>query len=194
MKTKLYLVGLATAAIATAASAVPVDVPGTITFTGAIVATSCKVNGGSGATNISVDMGTVATDDVGPASNPTILPGGLGRKTFDIVCKAGPTKVSMKFAGTAAELKQGSTVLRVNNGNTSAGYAQGVGIAVYPGTGGGTAYNLASGELVHEAAVDATSGATIPVTFTAVYVQEPAGATPTGGQANASLPFTLTYE
>lgn len=83
--------------------------------------------------------------------------------------------------------------IRVNNGVTSAGFAQGVRIAVYEGTGAGAkAYNLSNGDLLPEQQIKAGDGP-VSVRFSAAYVSDNP-ATITAGIANASLPFTLTYE
>ncbi|MCL6466730.1 MAG: fimbrial protein, partial [Ralstonia sp.] len=117
---------------------------------------------------------------------------GAGSANFDVVCKKG-AKVSMKFAGKVAELSADKKTLRVNNGNTADGFAQGVDIAVYEGTGASAnAFDLSNGDLLAQTEVPAAGGS-LNVRFAAAYVAaDPAKVKP--GIANASLPFTLSYE
>lgn len=195
MKTKLLATGFALSALSASAMAqtTPVSVDGSINFQGTIVSDTCKVSSVAGdAGAINVDMGTIAADDIGTVAAPKVLTSGSGSANFDVVCKTG-AKVSMKFAGKAAELSADHKTLRVNNGNTSAGFAQGVGIAVYEGTGASaSAFDLSNGALLAETAVPSTGGA-VNVRFAAAYVAaDPTKIKP--GIANASLPFTLTYE
>ena len=137
-------------------------------------------------------MGTIAADDIGTLTAPKNLANGAGSANIDVVCKTG-AKVSMKFAGKTAELSADKKTLRVNNGNTAAGFAQGVSIAVYEGTGAGAnAFDLSNGDLLAQTTVPSTGGA-VNVRFAAAYVAaDPTKIKP--GVANASLPFTLTYE
>ena len=195
MKAKLFLAGVAMSALSAAAMAqtTPTSVDGVINFQGTIVSDTCKVSSATGdAGTINVNMGTIAADDIGTVAAPKFLTSGAGSANVDVVCKTG-AKVSMKFAGKAAELSTDKKTLRVNNGNTAAGFAQGVGIAVYEGTGASaTAFDLSSGNLLAETAVPEGGGA-INLRFAAAYVT-PDAALIKPGIANASLPFTLSYE
>ncbi|MHA2901522.1 fimbrial protein [Ralstonia mannitolilytica] len=172
MKAKLFLAGVAMSALSSAAMAqtTPTSVDGVINFQGAILSDTCKVSSVTGdAGTINVDMGKVAADDIGTVAAPKRLTSGAGSANFDVVCKTG-AKVSMKFAGKAADLSADKKTLRVNNGNTAAGFAQGVGIAVYEGTGAGAnAYDLSSGDLLAQTTVPSTGGA-VNVRFAAAYV------------------------
>ncbi|CAJ0709596.1 fimbrial protein [Ralstonia mannitolilytica] len=135
MKAKLFLAGVAMSALSSAAMAqtTPTSVDGVINFQGTILSDTCKVSSLNGdAGTINVDMGKIAADDIGTVAAPKRLTSGAGSANIDVVCKTG-AKVSMKFAGKAADLSADKKTLRVNSGNTAAGFAQGVGIAVYEG-------------------------------------------------------------
>lgn len=195
MKAKLFLAGVAMSTLSAAAMAqtTPTSVDGVINFQGTILSDTCKVSSLAGdAGTINVDMGTIAADDIGTLTAPKNLANGAGSANIDVVCKTG-AKVSMKFAGKTAELSADKKTLRVNNGNTAAGFAQGVSIAVYEGTGAGAnAFDLSNGDLLAQTTVPSTGGA-VNVRFAAAYVAaDPTKIKP--GIANASLPFTLTYE
>ncbi len=194
MKAKLFLAGVAMSALSSVAMAQTVTkVDGTINFEGKITSDTCKVSSVTGdAGAINVKMGTVAADDIGTVAAPKRLTEGTGSANFEVVCKKG-AKVSMKFAGKAAELSADKKTLRVNNGNTSAGFAQGVGIAVYEGTGAtANAFDLSNGDLLAQTEVPAEGGS-VNVRFAAAYVAADATKVKPG-IANASLPFTLSYE
>ncbi|SFP40131.1 fimbrial protein [Ralstonia sp. NFACC01] len=195
MKAKLFVAGAAMSVLSSVAMAqtTPTTVDGVINFQGSIVNDTCKVSSATGdAGTINVNMGTIAADDVGTLAAPKRLTNGAGAANFDVVCKTG-AKVSMKFAGKTAELSADKKTLRVNNGNTAAGFAQGVSIAVYEGTGASaSAFDLSSGDLLAQTDVPA-SGGTLNVRFAAAYVAaDPTKIKP--GIANASLPFTLSYQ
>ncbi|MGU7815035.1 fimbrial protein [Burkholderia sp. AW49-1] len=190
MKAKLILAGAAMAALSSAAMADTVD--GVINFQGKIVNDTCKLSSATGdAGTINVNMGTIATDDVGTVAAPKFLASGVGLANFDISCKQG-AKVSMKFAGQPAELSADKKSIRVNNGTSAAGFAQNVGIAVYEGTGAGAqAFDLSNGDLL--AQTELSEPGAINVRFAAAYVSDDPSKV-TAGVANASLPFTLSYE
>lgn len=195
MKAKLFLAGIAMSALSSAvmAQTTSVSVDGVINFQGKILNDTCKVSSLTGdAGVINVNMGNIAADDVGTLAAPKRLTDGSGNANFDVVCKTG-AKVSMKFAGKASELSADKKTLRVNNGNTSDGFAQGVSIAVYEGTGASAkAFDLSKGDLLAKTEVPAAGGA-INVRFAAAYVA-PDATKVKPGIANASLPFTLSYE
>ncbi|KVC95583.1 fimbrial protein [Burkholderia ubonensis] len=167
-------------------------VNGMINFEGTVVANTCKLASANGdAATINVNMGTVSADDIGNVNAPKFLSSSSGRANFDVVCN-GPGTVSMKFAAKASELSADKKSIRVNNGTPSAGFAQGVGIAIYDGTGAGTqAFDLANGDLLKSHKFN--EAGSLNLRFAAAYVAED----PTkikAGVANASVPFTMTYE
>ncbi|KWC40446.1 hypothetical protein WL48_10920 [Burkholderia ubonensis] len=106
---------LAGAALATFSSFAMADtVDGVINFQGSIVSDTCKVGSVTGdAGTINVNMGTIATDDVGTVAAPKFLASGAGTANFNIACKTG-AKVSMKFAGQPSELSADNKSIRVN--------------------------------------------------------------------------------
>ncbi|WP_193099571.1 fimbrial protein [Burkholderia sp. Z1] len=190
MNTKMILAGAVMTALSSVVMADTVD--GTINFEGKIVSDTCKVSSLTGdAGTINVAMGTIATDQIGTVAAPKMMVNGSGSANIDIVCKQG-AKVGMKFAGQASELSADKKSIRVNNGATSAGFAQGVSVAVYEGTGDGAkAFDLSNGDLL--ATTDLKEAGKVNVRFSAAYVaQDPSKVT--AGVANASLPFTLSYE
>ncbi|WP_239006097.1 fimbrial protein [Burkholderia territorii] len=186
----MILAGAALAAFSSVAMADSVD--GTINFQGSIVNDTCKVSSIKGdAGTINVDMGKISATDIGTVSAPKFLASGSGSANIDVVCKQG-AKVSMKFAGQPSELSADKLSIRVNNGANAAGFAQNVGIAVYEGTGAGAkAFDLSNGDLL--AQTELKEGGAVNVRFAAAYVADDPSKV-TAGVANASLPFTLSYE
>ncbi|MHB9704659.1 fimbrial protein [Alcaligenes aquatilis] len=168
------------------------SVSGTIQFKGAISAESCYVESAIGdANSVLVNLGTVNTASVGSVSAPNFVTGaGLSLADFNVVCK-NEAKVSMALNAPQSEVDATGKVLRVNNGVTNAGYAQNVGIAVYPSSSSSDAYSLTSQKLLD--AVTVAAGTSANVKFNAAYVTRGAGQ-PTAGQANATLPFVLEIQ
>ncbi|MCD5360943.1 fimbrial protein [Chromobacterium aquaticum] len=166
------------------------ELAGQIDFTGKVVADTCRLSSSNGdATSIKVDMGTVSIEDIGTVTSPKFTGSGSKQVDFNITCRD-KAQVTMTLAGKTPEVNAAGNILRVNNGSTSANFAKGVGIALYDKAGSTTALNLTSANLLKEDASGA-AGEVRRVSFAAAYV---ADGTPTAGIANASLPFTLTYE
>ncbi|WP_445989602.1 fimbrial protein [Chromobacterium haemolyticum] len=166
---------------------------GQIDFTGKVIADSCRLSSPNGdATSIKVDMGTVSVEDIGTVASPKFTGSGSRQVDFNIICKTA-SKVSMHLAGAAPEVLSGNNILRVNNGTSSAGFARGVGIAVFDSAAVASpkAFDLTNGALLKEEAAGAIDEVR-HVSFAAAYVTT--GDTQVPGIANASLPFTLTYE
>lgn len=166
---------------------------GQIDFTGKVISDSCRLSSPNGdATSIKVDMGTVSVEDIGTVANPKFTGAGSKQVDFNIICSTA-SKVTMNLAGTAPEVLSGNNILRVNNGTQSAGFARGVGIAVFDSAVAANpkAYDLTNGILLKEDAAG-VAGEVRHVSFAAAYVTT--GAMQVPGIANASLPFTLTYE
>ncbi|WP_051303198.1 fimbrial protein [Comamonas composti] len=165
---------------------------GTIQFKGAISAESCYIQSSIGDTNsVLVSMGTINTAQVGTVAAPIFTTGaGLSQGDFNVVCK-NDAKVSMTLNASQAEVDATGHVMRVNNGVPNEGYAQNVGIALYPSSSSSNAYDLTSTKLLDNVSVDA--GAQVNVKFSAAYVQNGAGQ-PSAGQANATLPFVLEIQ
>ncbi|MBN3769079.1 type 1 fimbrial protein [Burkholderia sp. Se-20378] len=194
MKAKKILAGAAMVAFSSAAIAAGSEsVDGMISFQGTIVNDTCKVSSATGdARSIIVNMGTIAADEVGTVAAPRFSANGSSAVKFAIMCKKGG-KVSMKFAAQGAELDADNKSIRVNSGSPAPGYAQNVSIAVYKDTSAGEpAFDLSNGDLLAETKLP-DEGGSVNVSFAAAYVaQDPSKVT--AGIANASLPFTLSYE
>ncbi len=174
----IAMVNVATAATST----------GSIKFTGSISAESCHVESPLGdAIIIQVPMGTVNTTQIGSVSAPIFTPGSTGYTEFQVVCK-NDAMVNMTLNGSASELDATNSILRVNNGVTSAGYAQNVGVALYPSINSSSAYDLKTSKLLDNVQIAANES--VFVKFSAAYVKNGADE-PTAGQANATLPFIL---
>lgn len=166
---------------------------GQIDFTGSITSDTCRLSSPNGdASSIKVEMGTVSVEDIGTVANPKFTGSGSRQVNFDIICKTA-SKVSMNLAGSAPEVLSGNNILRVNNGTASPGFAKGVGIAVFDSAAVANprAYNLTDGALLKEEGEGAADEVR-RVSFAAAYVTTGGALEP--GIANASLPFTLTYE
>ena len=145
-KGQIVLAALAALAMSPA-FAVGTDVSGQIDFTGKVVADSCRLSSPNGdATSIKVDMGTVSVDDIGTVTSPKFTGSGSKQVDFNIICKTA-VKVSMALTGTSPEVVTGNKILRVNNGTSLAGFAQGVGIALFDSAASAspTAYDLTKG-------------------------------------------------
>lgn len=166
---------------------------GQIDFTGRVISDSCRLSSPNGdANSIKVDMGTVSVEDIGTLANPKFTGAGSRQVNFNIICKTA-SKVTMKLAGAAPEVMSGNNILRVNNGTSSPGFARGVGIAVFDSAAvaNPSAYNLTSGVLLQEDQPGQPDDIR-RVSFAAAYVGSGGAMSP--GIANASLPFTLTYD
>lgn len=165
---------------------------GDINFTGELIAASCSVSGGGaggGPNSINVPMGKVSIDDLGDGSA-----GDFGAETavnLDIDCASGAgglTSVIMNFAprsGSGLDADD-TRLLQLTSGG-----AAGVGIALINDTN--TIIDLGSAETV-KAALTAGSNpgeATAKLNLRAAYIKT---TTPTAGVANATMPFTLSYE
>ncbi|NHR05792.1 type 1 fimbrial protein [Chromobacterium haemolyticum] len=188
---KFLLAALSALAVSPVFAEEATKLSGQIDFTGKVVADSCRLSSSNGdATSVKVDMGTVSVEDIGTVADPKFTGSGSSQVNFSIICKTA-SKVSMNLAGLAPEVVNGN-ILRVNNGTQSPGFARGVGIALYDSavSTNPKAYDLTNGALLKEEAAG-TANEVRKVSFAAAYV---ANGTPTAGIANASLPFTLTYE
>lgn len=163
---------------------------GDINFTGELTAATCTVTGGSGGTanDIDVPMGIVSIADLGDG-----ISGNFGVETginMDIDCAGagGLNTVVMNFAP-----RSGSGIDPVDNRllQLDAGGATGVGIALI--NDNNDIVNLGAAETVKAALVAGTGGAaTAKLNLRASYIKT--ATTPTFGDANATMPFTLSYE
>lgn len=192
---------LSLALLSYGAIAAPIEVKNKIEFTGRINADSCSLGSVSGdATSVKVNMGEVSVDNIGTVAAPKFTgASGSSQVNFNVTCKTAAT-ITVKLAGSAPDVTgTDNKVLRVNGGTNSAGFAQGVGIAVFnTAESGSTAYNLTNGELYKETAGKDTpagsAGQSRRISFAAAYVKTGADADIKPGIANASLPFIVSYE
>ncbi|HDR9498952.1 TPA: type 1 fimbrial protein [Burkholderia cepacia] len=193
----ILAIAAAAATFAVAGSAMAAD--GTINFTGSITTASCTLTGGAGANvspgvggqNIAVNLGKVSADSIG-----SIAGGGVAAATqinLNLDCGntgTGLNMVKMKFDPTRGSGLDGKNnqLLKVS------GDAEGVGIGLFDGNN--KLLNLAANETFDAPLVK--GGTPEAPTYTAAlnlragYVAN--GATIKAGEANGTLPFTLTYE
>ncbi|WMD18308.1 fimbrial protein [Achromobacter seleniivolatilans] len=168
---------------------------GNVEFTGTVIAQTCYVSSPTGdATTVKIDMGTVTVSTVKTSTTAAPIFSGSASEgaTFTVHCEnKDATEVNLQFQAPGSQLTDSNKVLRVNNGNPSGGYAQNVGIAVYP-MGSLTAYDLATGKLLTAAQSVGAGGGTFELSFRAAYVK--GAGDPTAGIANATLPFILTTD
>jgi len=163
---------------------------GNIEFKGQVHADTCYVESKTGnAHTLHIEIGSVNTDRIDQSTPSTpIFPTGAtnGQLDFRVVCKAITTGVTLALAAPAGSTDTSTSVLKVNNGITGDGLAEGVGIAVYPNRSSTTAYDLTNAQLLQR---DFAAGQSISVSLAATYVK-------TGnmvpGVANATLPFVIT--
>lgn len=161
---------------------------GIVNFSGQVKADSCYPV--SGTSDVSVALGEVQARELGTVSAPK---GGMGTSTkFQIKCSKG-SKVQMSFKPAAADKLESGKALRVNEGVTSAGFAQNVAIVMLKPDG--SAMDLGSEFYEASFGADATGG-TVSIPLKAAYVMTSGATVDTvvGGIANAQMPFVLSYE
>lgn len=181
-------------AVLAASSAYASD--GIINFTGEIVAASCSMTGGSGTgitgdkgkQSINVELGKVPVDTIGVSSGSTGITAG---KNININLDCGNTgtglstvKVSFDPAGGTGFDSKNNALLAVDGG------ASGVGIGLYDSKN--KLINLRASEFYEAPLVKDGEKYSADLNIRAAYVANGAEIKP--GAANASLPFTLTYE
>jgi len=176
---------------------------GTINFTGSIVAASCtlgagsgtNVTGGKGQQTISVNLGKVTTDSLGGTGGGII--GGTAIN-LNLNCDnsaAGLSKVKVRFdpaSGSGIDPK--NNFLLATTGPVD-DKATGVGIGLYNDQN--QLLNLSGNDVIQGDLVKTGEGDTATysakLALRAGYVKSGTAAI-TAGQANGTLPFTLTYE
>ncbi|MDN7934458.1 MULTISPECIES: fimbrial protein [Burkholderia] len=172
---------------------------GTINFTGEIVAASCGIAGGNGTSvtgekgkqSIDVKLGKVSVDALSGSAAGGIAAGTAINLSLDCGATAkGLTTVKVRFDPASGSGVDGSD----NRLLKTTGTAKGVGIGIY--NTAGTLLNLNANETFDADLVN-TGTPEAPVykadlALRAAYVK--AGAEVVAGQANGTLPFTLTYE
>jgi len=173
---------------------------GTINFTGNIVAASCKVTPGDGATGdgkiINVNLGTVSTDSLGGGEEAGIV-GGTAIN-LDLNCNNGAkdlTHVKVRFDPTSGSGvdSHNNKLLAITGAPDKT--ASGVGIGIF--NKDHTLLNLnGNDEIVGEVVkggTDVNPTYSAKLFMRAAYVKS-SNAAITAGQANGTLPFTLNYE
>lgn len=169
---------------------------GDISFTGNLTAATCSVSGGGGGgedagNDISVAMGSISTADLGDGTS-----GDFGTETginLDLDCTGagGFTTVVMGFAPRSGSgLDADDTRLLALTGAGDAGIATGVGIGLINDSN--AIIDLGAAETVKSALVVSGATATAHMNLRAAYIKN--GATIAAGTANATMPFTFSYE
>ncbi|EHP41770.1 minor fimbrial subunit HifD [Cupriavidus basilensis OR16] len=182
MKTKILAIALATAGLMTAAgSAQAAD--GQIDFTGSVIASTCKINGGTN--NLAVPMPSVSTSALSKAGatggrTPFVL-----NLTGCAVTKDAPTKVSVSFEnGPSVNVDTGRLKLQ----GTDA--AENVEIALLNDAFAPIKVGAATGTQNSQVVtIDGTSG-TAKMSYAAEYI---ATGVATAGKANSFVQYTMVY-
>ncbi|MBH3428899.1 fimbrial protein [Pseudomonas alkylphenolica] len=167
---------LASSAFASMANAAD----GTINFTGAISATTCKVATGSG--TVAVAMGTFSPDAFSTPGHKT-APQAVNITVND--CPAAITTASITFSGVADD--DDSSLLGLTKGTGSSQHATGVAIGFFE-EDGTTPIALNTGASSAKPLAETVDN---PLNFVARYVAT--GATVAAGLANANADFTIKY-
>lgn len=175
---------------------------GTLNFTGEIIAASCELTGGSGTTVggeasnqiIDIDMGKVSIDSIqSAAGNGTIAAG----KNINLNLDCGGTGTGLTSVNVAFDPASGSGFDAQNSALLAieAGGAAGVGIGLYDTSS--NLLDLRAGEYFSAPLTEADDGEggkvyTADLNIRAAYVGN--GETIEPGLANATLPFTISYQ
>ncbi|KWF03357.1 fimbrial protein [Burkholderia pseudomultivorans] len=173
---------------------------GTISFSGEIVAASCAITGGNGASvtgskgnqTIAVKLGKVSADALAGTAG-----GGIAAGTaINLGLDCGATGAGVNTVKVRFDPLGGSGVDGANNKLLKiTGTAAGVGIGIYNSEG--TLLNLGANETFDAPLVKGGTEKepvyTANLAIRAAYVKSGTG-TVTAGIANGTLPFTLTYE
>lgn len=176
---------------------------GTISFTGAITAASCKITAGAGTAVageagkqiINVDLGTVSMSSLGDGSVGSGIAAGTA---INLNLDCGETAAGLNTVSVLFDPMSGSGVDTFNNKLLkTVGGAVGVGIGIYNADANNTLINLSGnekfeGDLIATGAEGAKTY-TANLNLRAAYVTN--GETPlVAGEANGTLPFTLSYK
>ncbi|WXL25667.1 fimbrial protein [Ectopseudomonas mendocina] len=176
---------------------------GTLNFRGEIVAASCELTGGSGtvvggdASNqiIDIDMGKVSVDSIANAAGNGSI---AASKNINLNLDCGGTGTGLTSVNVAFDPASGSGYDATNSALLAleAGGATGVGIGLYDTSS--KLIDLRAGEYFTAPLVEADDGQgglayTADLNIRASYVAN-GDATIEPGLANATLPFTITYQ
>lgn len=187
---KVLLFALSTAVVA--ASGVAQASTGNIKFTGAVNSSSCVVSPGAGSSgaagDIAVMMGTVSLNDLSTSTGTDF--GGAANIGLDIQCDSGMTSLStlhVRFdplSGSGIDSDDPRLLKLDANG------AKGVGIAII--NGDHEVINLSDNQVIDAPLEIDGDKATANLSMRAAYVLT--GVAAEAGPANASMPFTVTYD
>lgn len=164
---------------------------GTISFTGTLTASTCTVDPGAGTggttNNIEVDLGTVSFRDLSEGQGTDF--GAATRINLDISCTSagGLNTVKMNFhpsSGTGVDTFD-PRLLQTTGGST------GVGIGIINEANQVLALN--GGETIDAPLTVSGNNAVAQLSMRAAYILN-GNPTRTAGDANGSMPFTLSYE
>ncbi|WP_454724663.1 MULTISPECIES: fimbrial protein [Cupriavidus] len=179
MKKTIFATAIAAAAAAAAFAPAANAADGTIEFTGNVVATTCTINGGGAANNLTVALPPVSASALAE-------PGATaGRTPFAIKlsgCQGSSTKVATTF-------EAGSTVNAAGRLAVDAGGASGVDIRLLNASQGVIKAGAAQAEQ-NSPAVDLESGGAT-LNYFAEYM---ATSTVSAGAANSRVQYSLVYQ
>lgn len=194
--------GLLASSVICVFSAPAMAADGTISFTGAITAASCKVSAGAGSEVsggvgnqvINVKLGTVSMDALGDGSAGGGIAGGTA---INLNLDCGNTAAGLTAVSVTFDPMSGSGVDASNNKLLkTTGDAKGVGIGLYKADLANTLLNLSANDTFDGALVATGEGEdakyTAQLNLRAGYVAN--GQTLGAGSANGTLPFTLSYK
>ena len=166
---------------------------GTINFTGKITAATCEIKNASGST-INIPLGSISVDDVKEVGASSLS--ATGTTTIDVECKGttGLNTVAMKFdpAAGSGVASDNLDLLALSPAATGSG-ATNVGIGLLDENN--SLIKLGSGGTLDTALapVGTAGDATAKILVRAAYFKTTA-TTPTPGEANGTMAFTMSYK
>jgi major type 1 subunit fimbrin (pilin) len=166
---------------------------GTINFTGKITAATCEIKNASGST-INIPLGSISVDDVKEVGASSLS--ATGTTTIDVECKGttGLNTVAMKFDPAAGSgfASDNLDLLALTPAATGNG-ATNVGIGLLDENN--SLIKLGSGGTLDTALapVGTAGDATAKILVRAAYFKTTA-TTPTPGEANGTMAFTMSYK
>ncbi len=195
--------GLLASSVMFACSTPLLAADGTISFTGAITAASCKITAGAGTSVsgeagkqiINVDLGIVSMSSLGDGSVGSGIAAGTA---INLNLDCGETAAGLNTVSVVFDPMSGSGVDSFNNKLLkTVGDARGVGIGIYNADANNTLINLSGNEKFEGDLIgtgeDGSKTYTANLNLRAAYVTN--GETPlVAGEANGTLPFTLSYK
>lgn len=169
---------------------------GTINFTGQLTAATCEIKSGGGSTAINIPLGTISVEDVKEVGAASIS--ATGTTTIEVECKGttGLNTVAMKFDPTAGSGSAPGNLdlLALSPAATTGNGATNVGIGLLDENN--SLIKLGSGGTLDTAlapVAGSAGDATAKIQVRAAYFKTTA-ATPTPGEANGTMAFTMSYK